>query len=499
MKRRFIACLRTGLLAVSIVLFCWQPTQAFDLKRHEDITNRALDRISRTLCDGRVATFSMSARTSIIRGNIWTDVWHQFESEFHFDDETLRSGNAKLVADEASIVNAADNGVNNGVNTRLALGTALHAVQDFYAHSTWADGHGSTPNFDLATSQFCGTGCVTGSPNDPAVCDNLTGSLPLPDAPLTTGYAWKNACQPPSRGKCIHGLLGCLGISKDHDTGRQVERSAADAAEDSTVRYINDILNQLGNDDAAICAVLGCTPQDCSTSCESEPGAVGWDQVYGCPGICFSGRNSLYAYANASFKPQVTDLSYCVTDSVSAHNSGSVFDPRYNFSGTTECTGDANSTSYTSLEGPLVFTVHSATHADSSYTPIMGYVSASSQAAGGSSVQRRFFFPTPMVATVEINAALSMTPNPTTIGNGAGVEVAFIAGNQFRFRTLKTVQNYVGPPWEATVAESTVVLLEPGVWEIRVGFWSNADSGGVFHLFGDSAGDVSIHFEEAPD
>jgi hypothetical protein len=140
------------------------------------------------------------------------------------------------------------------------LGTALHTVQDFYAHSNWVEIHKDSPeiNTALGRKEFSGADKETKTcPTDPATL----GGEGLKQ--LTSGYFYSllQPCKyPPGiiSGKCLHGWSyslpsgPCGGINKDK-LGRPGYETARDLADKATEDYLDQILKEgslAGNVDA---------------------------------------------------------------------------------------------------------------------------------------------------------------------------------------------------------------------------------------------------------
>ena len=159
-----------------------------------------------------------------------------------------------------------------GAEARSVLGSALHALQDFYAHSNWVElNHSNTVNFAEASpfvadllNPGASPGCECGA--------TASGSR------LTSGYWTLTGSSSSSRaqtGFCLHGpdepappVLGCParlpGIAKDVDSGNPAVRLAMLG----TKEYIHSIVRELSDRGAAsgICALGGRSGSECSSS-----------------------------------------------------------------------------------------------------------------------------------------------------------------------------------------------------------------------------------------
>jgi hypothetical protein len=74
--------------------------------------------------------------------NVATDVQFVLDSAAHFDDCNFSGGSQRVAESEAAAVAAVGSG--NDVEAMRMFGRALHAVQDFYAHSNWVELGGTT-------------------------------------------------------------------------------------------------------------------------------------------------------------------------------------------------------------------------------------------------------------------------------------------------------------------------------------------------------------------
>src|SRR5262245_56214524 len=74
--------------------------------------------------------------------NVSTDVEFHFVSANHFDDCNFSGGSQVVSSNEADAVahlDPADPSPEGDAAALVAFGRALHAVQDFYAHSNWVE------------------------------------------------------------------------------------------------------------------------------------------------------------------------------------------------------------------------------------------------------------------------------------------------------------------------------------------------------------------------
>jgi hypothetical protein len=159
-----------------------------------------------------------------------------------------------------------------GAEARSVLGSALHAIQDFYAHSNWVElNQSNTVNFG------------TGSPFvadllNPGVNPGCECGGTASGSRLTSGYWTLTGSSSSSRaqtGFCLHGpdepappVLGCptrlAGIAKDVDSASPAVRLAMLG----TKEYIHSIVRELSDRGAAlgICALGGRSSSECSST-----------------------------------------------------------------------------------------------------------------------------------------------------------------------------------------------------------------------------------------
>lgn len=219
---------------------------AFKLAVHGDITESQTKAITRTIEDEELS-FSEKAITELEDANTSTDKWHPFDSKRHFDGEAFNEASSMLITLKNSVITAIKGSEPDGSSARESLGTALHAIQDFYAHSNWVEIGKTGINEDLGKKVMADPSTLTAfCPSDPAV---LAGAG-LTD--LTSGYfLGPFGCNIDlTAGKCYHGGWPCDGINKDEE-GRTLFSEANSLAEKATVDYINQVLDASGVKDKA--------------------------------------------------------------------------------------------------------------------------------------------------------------------------------------------------------------------------------------------------------
>ncbi|MEA2626190.1 MAG: hypothetical protein QOD06_2235 [Candidatus Binatota bacterium] len=210
---------------------------------HLGITSDALTPIQRT-AGGTTYQFSERALMQIRDANRNTDIVTFFGVAEHFDDEAFRDSSTRLVNLKASVISEITAATPNGIGARQDLGTALHTVQDFYAHSNWVELGRTTIEARLGRQVFDGpTLQVQTCPSSPGTLAGqgrrvaTTGYFPFPDP----------CAGPPDgtpQGKCRHGLeFFCPeGLNKDAP-GRSGFPSARGLAVTASRDYVNQILD----------------------------------------------------------------------------------------------------------------------------------------------------------------------------------------------------------------------------------------------------------------
>jgi Lectin C-type domain len=116
---------------------------------HEQITTEALDSIVVFFEDSSPAKLSSEFKNAVAEENTENDEAGLDYGQMHFDDSRLKESaayvwNAKLGAVEAfkngnPDVVLPNNLALDGKGIQVNLGTAMHTIQDFFAHSTWVE------------------------------------------------------------------------------------------------------------------------------------------------------------------------------------------------------------------------------------------------------------------------------------------------------------------------------------------------------------------------
>ncbi len=243
---------------LSVVLVCSPPLEAFwptgigGITGHDDITQKAL-KDQAFVVAGRTYHFSSDAIRAIVEGNKHVDQRFSECPGCHFDNERFASTSVFI---RDSLETAFDAAIDrDDCWTREPLGQALHAVQDFYAHSSWVDQGHRKINEQLGV-EF--------------LYDPLKGAAPCPSKPyetkaLTSGfYFGANSCDVPDK-KCLHGPLvnpSCNGISKDRPNGPYPKRHdvAAGFAVENTRVVVARLATRLQDHKDALARLFGMGP-----------------------------------------------------------------------------------------------------------------------------------------------------------------------------------------------------------------------------------------------
>lgn len=179
----------------------------------------------------------------------------------HCDNEFLANCTRRIINLKNEAISALiGTGPRDPRRARIAIGRALHTVQDFYAHSNWVNSPGPSHasfNASLGRSVVTSLGgnqqtCVDDAEQSAFAGYGLTQ--------VTTGYFSldPNSLGAP-RGKCAHGGLpfnvGPLGISKD-EPGRAFFVPARSEAVAATQDFIMQVINAVKSDESAVRALM---------------------------------------------------------------------------------------------------------------------------------------------------------------------------------------------------------------------------------------------------
>lgn len=186
-------------------------------KTHVEITEDALKTIYTELGVAKISKSMKDARRQMTDANREVDQ-DQFSSAKHFDGENFSAGAGRV----KSLLDQAVNQIkaNDTAGARNSVGSALHSVQDFYAHSNWVESGRGGPSAELgrgnAISNVSPPGeatCLEAPEFEPCFKGNLITNN------LTSGYYGGEDRTKPA-GKCRHGGFfdnapGRGGIAKD--------------------------------------------------------------------------------------------------------------------------------------------------------------------------------------------------------------------------------------------------------------------------------------------
>lgn len=268
---------------------------------HETITRVAFDELVRELDTSlptQLGFYKASVRralTEISGANVRVDD-NQFLAALHFDGESFPEGQRRLSILRHAIIDALAR--NDYRGARLSLGSALHTVQDFYAHSNYIEtnlrcdplvplicvnpGLHTPPHPNLgrdvplgrlpATTPTC-RNCVPGElPVTPQPDSCLTFCLSnITVGELTSGYyGGEDRVKP--EGKCSHGGptdtspgSPLTGINKDTmscdlSPHWQLHLTAAQVAARASTQYMRDILAAVGPEKFKAMLGMGVAP-----------------------------------------------------------------------------------------------------------------------------------------------------------------------------------------------------------------------------------------------
>jgi len=254
---------------------------AFSIAVHQAITKDQLKTVTATV-SGQPVKFSARALEQIAKENVAMDslLFPQsaalYHPERHFTNETFPESSARLIQLRQEIVMKLTASPPDGDKARTLLGNALHAVQDFYAHSNWVELPGHLDfNHDLGRQMMtrpplslhtCPTNPDTlgGSGGGGLTSAYFVSPLGLFGVPQPTN-GFRVGCEPSllPTGKCFHGnedprdpgTVPCSGINKD-EPGRPFHSTARSTAEPATVDYVQQIVAAIAGNDKAIAALF---------------------------------------------------------------------------------------------------------------------------------------------------------------------------------------------------------------------------------------------------
>lgn len=230
------------LVCVDIVylLLSPMPVGGFLVSLHLEITEKALSSMVRVV-NGAEVRFSAGAIRQINRANALVDLVGAMNPSNHFLNELFEEASSRLVNQRKKAV---DTATRSRYRARRALGSALHTVQDYYAHSNHIETGRQHINMNLGRTVLADP-----APSE-AFCEgDKPGSLLTGVQNITTAY-WLGAirsliCVQPPSGKCNHGFRRCSGINKD-SRDHPLADQAFDAAVEATIDFVDQVLDGIG-------------------------------------------------------------------------------------------------------------------------------------------------------------------------------------------------------------------------------------------------------------
>lgn len=247
-----------------------------------------------------VIRFSANRITIIAQKNADTD--NDQSPRLHFDDEELIGASKDISSARVKIVSLLKEESPDIAQVVVALGSALHTIQDFYSHSNWVElgnvdivrqlGDDIAPQVFKAKDQI-GPMCDF-DPADLFDAFPFISLLAPPSGETSTGYWYGlNGIGQPvlsgmPLGKCPHGGFDPLssGLNKDTDL-RPRHAEARQLAKLASWNFVSKIIQDLEGNDAALCALMGNTTalgcQRRVSNVSVQPGyrqaTVSWDPV----------------------------------------------------------------------------------------------------------------------------------------------------------------------------------------------------------------------------
>jgi hypothetical protein len=245
--------IRASLVALLLVAMTVTSAAAFQPGIHMDISSEGLRPITAVVDGSRTIRFTEEALDEIADANKDTDIGPGFfVGPNHFTEEDFAASTARLLNLKQEVIDFVTRAEPDGETARRRLGTALHTLQDFYAHSNWIERGNTGPNATL------GAGNLADPPLATATCPGNREMLPAGGGPILTSayYSGLLGCGPIPAGKCVHGTpLLCDGINKDRpsQTGHFQARGIAVQASTDYVQSILDDPAVAGDDLAKKC------------------------------------------------------------------------------------------------------------------------------------------------------------------------------------------------------------------------------------------------------
>ncbi|MFH7029218.1 MAG: HET-C-related protein [Heteroscytonema crispum UTEX LB 1556] len=232
------------LLSLGFLLGMPSPALAFKVPIHGEITTEVFADFQ-VVAGGETLQFTNYAIDQIVKANKDTDdLPKQFNSEYHFDGEDFSGGSKRVKDLKERVISKVTAASAEATSARNDLGTALHTVQDFYAHSNWVELGHSSPNINTKIGREIFSGADKNTPTCPTDPGTL-GDAGL--SQLTSGYfiidLESRICGVP-QGKCRHGapIICPNGLNKDDDS-RPGFLTARTLAVNATKDYLDQVFS----------------------------------------------------------------------------------------------------------------------------------------------------------------------------------------------------------------------------------------------------------------
>jgi hypothetical protein len=282
----------------------WSKYLVGALKVHQGITSAALGDNTFTFLTNDYS-FDPSAIDAINEVHAAVDDSSNYFAAEHFDSESFVDAYDLLQGRRDQVMSLLKDPNADPKEVWNLLGYMLHAMQDFYSHSTYiADGNGTPVDFGAAMTAGTTPSSIVPLDSIGAVC-NADGSVLLNNGPqqITTGYF---DISPLPAGKCQHGklwyavVIGCGnlpsgdafipdGINHDHPcfseaADIQIFTTAKDLATQESVKFVQGIVDELATtqNSSGFCLLLGlpadqppCPPPSTGT-CSNAKSCVNW-------------------------------------------------------------------------------------------------------------------------------------------------------------------------------------------------------------------------------
>jgi hypothetical protein len=168
---------------ISIIIGCvCQTVSSFELDRHREITQALLE--ESFPLGGTSVSFTQDALDDVKEGNVDTDIFGFYFDYYHFDNEQFYKASEKILNNLKEAESYLLEWPPNGYKARKSFGSAVHTLQDFYSHSTWANLH---TNYEDIHPDV-GRKLVANPPKGKKFCDSTAAGLLPGVTELTSGY-----------------------------------------------------------------------------------------------------------------------------------------------------------------------------------------------------------------------------------------------------------------------------------------------------------------------